>query len=279
MINVARLMDLAAMRLRQLGSTQSLVFVAPPEVHQSILDVCKKRYRDNIDSSHVVHWLLEQTCRANEQLQNLYIAQGMDFCHRMNAQWQNARFLPKKSHTEAYLKVILRSERQTLEQLYGGIENVQPSPLIDFSSPKLKTFIDELSKQRKAVSCNGNIIHSSALEEVEQEREIELQVEEIRQVQNPTHYKPLIFPGLHAAISGFVKTGNLTGGSGYEHVFTALARTGVGQKFKVHRTPSRLFVSAEFMRTVESGLHGPYDDFMASQSPHYFIFPAVLIIC
>ncbi|PQE30562.1 p-loop containing nucleoside triphosphate hydrolase protein [Rutstroemia sp. NJR-2017a WRK4] len=70
--------DLAAMRLRQLGTTQSVCFFAPPEVHRSILDVCKKTPgglvgSSNINSYHVVNWLLEQTCRANEQLQNLYL--------------------------------------------------------------------------------------------------------------------------------------------------------------------------------------------------------------
>ena len=51
------------MRLRQLGTTQSVVFFAPPEVHQSILDCQKKTNHDKIDSSDVVTWLLEQTCK------------------------------------------------------------------------------------------------------------------------------------------------------------------------------------------------------------------------
>src|ERR1700761_3321182 len=117
------------MRLRQLGTTQRVVFFAPPEVHQSILDVCKKRHRDPIDSSHVVSWLLEQTCRANEQLQNLYLAQGTDFCRRTNAQWENANFLIDKGHREAYLKVIQCPELQSLEQLYGGMADAEPSSL------------------------------------------------------------------------------------------------------------------------------------------------------
>jgi hypothetical protein len=48
---------------------------------------------DEVNSSHVVRWLLEQTCRTNEQLQNLYVSQGIDFCNRMNAEWENAAFL------------------------------------------------------------------------------------------------------------------------------------------------------------------------------------------
>ena len=70
------------MRLRQLGTTQSVVWFAPPEVHQSILDVRQKMSGDPITSYDVVHWLLEQTCVQIEQLQPLYISQGNDFCRR-----------------------------------------------------------------------------------------------------------------------------------------------------------------------------------------------------
>jgi hypothetical protein len=255
------------MRLRQLGSTQSVVFFAPPEVQQSILDVCKRRREEVIDSSHVVSWLLEQTCRANEQLQNLYLAQGTDFCRRTNAQWENAKFLTENGHREAYLKVIQHLERQTLEQLYGGMADTQPSSFSNLSSTQLNGFMEELSKQRRAADGNRQAIHSSALEEVEQEREVEFQVEEVRQVQKPTHYKALAFPGLHPAISHFAKTGDLAGEHGYEHAFAALARTDVGQKYNVCCTTSLLFVSAEFMRTIKFGKHSPNDDFLVSLSP------------
>ncbi|KAH0566486.1 hypothetical protein GP486_000104 [Trichoglossum hirsutum] len=261
-ISVYRLTNPAAMRLRQLGSTQSLIFFAPPEVHQSILDVCKMGQGEMIDSSHVVRWLMEQTCRANEQLQNLYVAQGTDFCHRTSAQWENAKFMTDTSHRQAYLKVIQHPERQTLEQLYGGMADTQPSSPAAPPSAHLKDFMVELNEQRNAAKGNGNSIHSSALEEVEQEREVEFEVEEVRQTQKPKHYTALTFPGLHEAILRFVKTGDLTGGSGYEHAFSALARTGIGMKHSVCSTESRLFVSVEFTHTVDFGKQKPNDNFL-----------------
>ena len=260
------------MRLRRLGSTQSVIFFAPPEVHQGILDVCKRSREKIIESSHVISWLLEQTCRGNEQLQNLYLAQGIDFCRRTNAQWENTKFLTDKNHREAYLKVIQHPERQTLEQLYGSMPGTQTSSHTDLSSAELKDFMEELSKQRRVANGNRNVIHSSALEEVEQEREVEFQVEEVRQMQRPTHYKALAFPGLNAAVSHFAKTGDLAGGHGYEHAFAALARTGIGQKYNICRTTSQLFVSAEFMRTIEFRKGSLNDNFLVNPFPIIILF-------
>lgn len=63
----------AAMRLRQLGTTQSIAFIAPSEVHQSIQDVCQKSANDPIDSSDVITWLLDQTCTSNRDLQSIFL--------------------------------------------------------------------------------------------------------------------------------------------------------------------------------------------------------------
>jgi hypothetical protein len=46
-------LKLAAMRLRQLGTSQSVTFFIPPEVHQVIADLRKKSKYDWIDSHDV----------------------------------------------------------------------------------------------------------------------------------------------------------------------------------------------------------------------------------
>ncbi|PQE19066.1 p-loop containing nucleoside triphosphate hydrolase protein [Rutstroemia sp. NJR-2017a BBW] len=244
----------AAMRLRQLGTTQSIYFIAPPEVHQSILDVCEIEHGHTLDSTHVVRWLLEQTCLANEHLQNLYIAQGTDFCRRIDAEWNNVKLLTKKRQREAYLNIIQQPERQTLEQLYGAVVDAQSFSPADVSSATLKVFMAELSKQRLAARGTGDETHSSVLEEVEQEREVEHQVEEVREVQKRVHYKALEFPGLNQVVYEFAVSGKIHDRA-CEHVFEALARTSIGRKYRVWRTTSRLFVCREFMRTID--LIGP----------------------
>jgi hypothetical protein len=253
------------MRLRQLATTQSVCFFAFPETHQSILDVCGMNENDTVNSSHVVRWLLEQTCRMNEQLQNLYISQGADFCNRINAEWENKAFLSDAQDRSAYVKILQHTEQQTLEQLYGGrTEGVNSLSSLATMFPRLQTFKNKLTRLRLSTSNTANTLHSSALEEVEQEREVEFQVEEVREVQKAVHYKAHTFPGLHPAISGFVRTGCLCGNVGYEHIFDAVSKTSLGERFDIVGTESRLFVSTEFMQTIKTDKRGLIDNFLVS---------------
>jgi hypothetical protein len=91
------------MRLRQLGTTQSITFIAPPEVHQSIVDARERHEAKPIDSSDVILWLLSQTCSNNRDLQSLYYAQGTDFCHRMQAEVSHKDFPTDINHRNTYL--------------------------------------------------------------------------------------------------------------------------------------------------------------------------------
>ncbi|KAH6355539.1 hypothetical protein HBI34_227520 [Parastagonospora nodorum] len=253
----------AAMRLRQLATTQSICFFAFPETHHSIVDFCALNENDKVNSSHVVAWLLEQTCRTNEQLQNLYVSQGTDFCNRINAEWENAAFLSNAQERSAYIRVLQHPEQQTLEQLYGRcVKETHGISSQTTMSPQLQTFRHKLRELSLGMSETANTLHSSALEEVEQEREVEFQVEEVREVQKAIHYKAYAFPGLHPAISGFVSTGHLCGHMGYEHVFDAVSRTSVGERLGISSNGSGLFVSAEFMRTIQSNDPGLIDNFL-----------------
>jgi len=255
------------MRLRQLATTQSVCFFAFLETHQSILDICGMNEDDKVDSSHVVGWLLEQPCRTNEQLQNLYVSQGTDFCKRMNSEWENAAFLSDAQDRIAYVEVLQHPEQQTLEQLYGGRteETHGPSsPKIMF--PQLETFKNKLNHLRLSTAKTASIVQCFTLEEVEQEQEVEFQVEEVREVQKALYYEAHAFPGLHPAISGFVSTGRLCGDMGYEHVFDAVSRTSIGERFDIVGTESCLFVSAEFMKTIKTNKGGLIDNFLVSSS-------------
>lgn len=281
------------MRLRALGSTQAVVFFAPPEVHRSIIDTCKIGSGQSVDSSHVVTWLLEQTCHANEQLRGLHVAQGYDFCRRVGAQLRYNDFLEDETHRDKLLSMIRQPERQTLATLYGAkTTTVHPSPPLATSlvlpGGKLEELMLKLSEQKKSGSNTTG--HESVLEEVEQEREVEFQAQEVRQRQDRPNYKALQFPGLHPAISRFVETGKLSGepssgkrkhgkkkrasgsAQGYQHAFSAMASTKIGRMYGVPPAKeSGLFVSSEYMRTVVLRDDGDIDDFLVSENPRLSI--------
>jgi hypothetical protein len=140
------------------------------------------------------------------------------------------------------------------------------------STRQLQAFADQLAQ----TTDNRGAIQTGALEEVEQEREVQVQVEQVRQVQKPLRYKALPFPGLHPIISHFARTGVLEtelasqDASGFEHAFVYVAKTSLGRRFGVRETGSSLFVSKEFGKTVEFRKDGNVaDNFLVVLGPYY----------
>ncbi|KAL4806252.1 hypothetical protein BDV18DRAFT_160319 [Aspergillus unguis] len=256
----------AAMRLRQLGSTQSVMFIAPPEVHQSILDVGGKTSSAALDSSDVVAWLLDQTCTTNRELQPLYFSQGKDHLNRMQAAVHCKKFLTSPQHRRAYLEVLQQPEQQTLEQLYEPTyretTDFSVSPVAATSTGRIAGLIKELQKRRQESQAFESAFSSLALEEVEQEREVAFEVEEEREVQRPRHPKALRFPGLHQSILDFAKGGLLS----HSHILTAaevLETTHIGEKYKIEGSllVPHVYVSEEFTRTIRQKKAGKDDTY------------------
>ncbi|KAL1614319.1 hypothetical protein SLS56_012136 [Neofusicoccum ribis] len=224
------------------------------EVNQSILDHRGGERERHPDSRDVVRWLLEQTCRGIEQLQPLYHSQGIDFCHRFQVSLGLSDRLTNKKHRKAFVKEIRHVENHTLQDMYQprrcgkAVPTVlaQPSQAIAAQLTRLKDLGFGFGNQ--AV----DYVSSTALQEVEQEREVAHEVEAVRKVQKPTNYRALPYDGLHQDIVHFEKTGELRHDqNGYESLADAFRRALFCQQ---------IFVSKEFSRTVE--LKEPDDTFM-----------------
>ncbi|RDA86513.1 hypothetical protein CP532_2003 [Ophiocordyceps camponoti-leonardi (nom. inval.)] len=239
----------AAMRLRQLATSQSVVFCAPPEVYRSVVDLRNKPDGAAIDSLDVVHWLLEQTCQGNDQLQGLFYVQGVDFCRRMSAVLQYPDFLTNPQHRKALLEVLLCRERIKLAELYGHATSewhrISPGMFHGRLGP-MTAQLQILESDVRDLSAGNGI-----MEEVEQEREVEFQVEQVREAQKPQGCKEALdFPGLHPTIEGFARTGVLPNESGVLKATKHMSMSAPGQKFRLTAPDSRLLVSKEFPRTV-----------------------------
>ncbi|KAJ8120310.1 hypothetical protein ONZ43_g2947 [Nemania bipapillata] len=221
----------AAMRLRQLRTTQRIAFYGPPEVEQSIRDFCQLSLLGSIDSSHVVPWLLEQTCRSVEDLQ------GLDF-------------MMKNSQCQKLLNVLKQPERKTLKELYGPVSGRSPASLgNDLAFSQLRSFVDKLTLTSQDQHSR---FQAGALEEVEQEREVEVQVEQVREVQQRRKYAALTFPGVHPEIVRFAQTGRLealqttqTRKPGFIHAFAFVGGTKIGRRL------GRSEEGNNFLRPVE----------------------------
>ncbi|KAH7093546.1 hypothetical protein FB567DRAFT_610082 [Paraphoma chrysanthemicola] len=258
----------AAMRLRLLGKSQSVTFFSPPEVHQSILDIrvaAKARTDVSIDSVDVVRWLLEQSCNAIDQLEPLYFSQSIDYLRRVQAKIEHPRLLQNTHQRHGYLDVVRTKETRSLKQLYGPKFN-QHGPVLDpFAfEPSLRPFVREMVQRRGFFQDDGSIDVSSSLEEVEQEREMEVELECVREVQPPVHFDALAVKKLHPDIEHFALTGQRVKGSeAFLSMFSALGNTALGSKYGVKkpaRSTGRLYVSSQFTKTVS--VPEPNDNFI-----------------
>ncbi len=250
--------ELAAMRLRQLGTTQSVAFLAPPEVFQGILDLRAAHTPDavpsfTITSRDVVCWLLDQSCKANEQMMSLYLSQCRDFCRRIDMLWKHPHYATSKDDLEKVLGVIRQEEQQTLQHMYGPRALSENTVRVPLASRKLQTFAQNVEKMAR----HGKLSYSSALMEVEQEREIVLEVEHMRENQSRVQHVALAFPGPDTAILSFIGTGRLNTQATSTRppllqVFEYVGRTKIGKVYGIEATASRLYVSHEFAHTIDT---------------------------
>lgn len=159
---LTRSTSIAAMRLRQLAISQSIVFFAPPEVHQSILNFRGKTGMSTIDSHDVIIWLLEQTCCSIEQLQPLYISQGLEYCRRRLAAQRNSDAMFQQDQRKAYLKVLEQPEQYSLESLYAPDQKTRSRPVDAKGFPEIADYLEKLNAMKKGLRNTGDTVQALA---------------------------------------------------------------------------------------------------------------------
>lgn len=148
------------MRLRQLAISQSVVFFAPPEVHQSILNYRGKAANGIIDSRDVIGWLLEQTCCSIEQIQPLYISQGLEYCRRRLAAQRYPDASSQLDQRKAYLKVLEQPERYSLENLYAPDQKTKSRPIDAKGFPEIAGYVEKLHAMKTGLRNTGDIVQA-----------------------------------------------------------------------------------------------------------------------
>lgn len=190
-------------------------------------------------------------------MQTLYYAQGTDFCTRAQAALDKSEYLKSPDHRAAYLKALARPESLTLKQLYLPKPLKQSwKPEGSFTTPALGTFMKKLYQVRESFQDTGNAVHASAAQEVEveQEREVAIEAETVREVQKPSHREPEVPLVVHRDIIHFAETGELVSGSvACDQIFVALRNTDLGAVHGINdaATKSNIHVTKDFSRTVK----------------------------
>jgi hypothetical protein len=226
------------------------------------------KYRQNrhLDSSDVIRWLLEQSCNAIEQLEPLHFSQGNDYLRRTQAKLDYPDSQRDAAQRKQYVSVLQCHESTTLKQLYEPKYAQRRKESKTSFVASLQDFATNLKQRRKNFRDRGFAVNSSALEEVEQEREIENEVEDVREVQVPTHFTPWKPSRLHHDIEEFATMGRLPADSdAFEPMFCALQKTALGSSqdfLTAANKASKLFVSTQFSRTVRVPANEPNDNFL-----------------
>ena len=255
----------ACMRLRKLGQGQSLMFVAPPEVHQSIVDITGKHDND-IDGYDVVAWSLEQSCLSIERSQPLRVLQGLNHHHRQKTMTAFAKRYPNLENvaketdaTKGFILAFREKEEQRLNDLYApaSLKSSTMPNILDSSQEDPDPTVQQLLEIWRSVDFS---ISEGASMHEEHEREVAHEVEQETQIQRPPRVNAS-YRSVDPLLREFVRTGSDTILRQFCQADDVVSRTSASCA-----VPSELFrhlrVTTDFTQTVVRPVSGHYDSYL-----------------
>ena len=242
------------------------MFLAPPEVHQNILELTGKP-EDQLNGYDVVAWALEQSCRSIERSQPLRILQGLNhsgrelIMDRFADTYKDLGNLAKEAKSSSELVTAFREkEEQSLNDLYAPAllkTNAVPG-IIELSQNIPEPIVQTLLGMWKDL---GSTASDEALMHEEHEREVAHEVEQETRVERPPKVEaqsPAVDPDLEA----FVTTGSPEDYSRFSRAYNRVMK----QTSVILHRPSdhwaQLRVTKDFARTVKRPRSGYYDDYL-----------------
>ncbi|KAL8989104.1 MAG: hypothetical protein Q9177_001935 [Variospora cf. flavescens] len=243
----------ACMRLRQLGHGQSLMFVAPPEVHQDIVNAASTAELNGLD---VIKWALEQSCLQIQRNQPLRVTQGLHYFERLEIMDEINDCLRTTAQTDGsslptdVISDVVEFEAQSLHDLYAPehMREKDESGLITRSRSNSDKPVQDLLKiwdQIDLRASKGAKIHE------EHEREVAHEVEQETQIERP----PPSTPGTRQAdprLGKFIRSGLSSAVAVFDSVHsTELRYSSAAPHLKgLKEVWKCLHVSRDFGRTV-----------------------------
>lgn len=253
------------MRLRKLAQGQSLLFLAPPEVHQSVTELASKS-EEQLDGYDVVAWALEQSCQSIERSQPLRILQGLSHSQRaatmdnFSKTYQDLEELANDADNSSEVVIAFREkEEQRLNDLYAPAPlkaNVVPG-LIESSQNIPDPIVQDLLGMwgdLDSTATKGASMHE------EHEREVAHEVEQETQFERPPKAKALrrtVDPDLPR----FIKTGSAEDFVRFQLAYHRIVRTASVMLGGLRDPWANLRVTSDFARTVVRPQSGHHDNY------------------
>ncbi|KAL8826770.1 MAG: hypothetical protein Q9191_003594 [Dirinaria sp. TL-2023a] len=245
----------ACMRLRRLAHGQTLLFVAPPEVHNDMLKVTGKGKDAMLNGEDVMTWALEQSCLNIERNQPLQIMQGLAFYRRQQV-------AEEYSAGNTTATSFIETELQSLHHLYAPTSMTDSDSstmsLLKVSAQSTNPAVQALVQKWKVL---GLTAAQNANVEEEQEREIAHEKEQEKENERPSSADALK-PIFDERLKHFITSGSAESLGRFELAVNAIARRSSAAHLIMpsHGLWNDIRVTRGFMYTVKLPVSAAHDD-------------------
>ncbi|KAG8957905.1 hypothetical protein FRC03_009696 [Tulasnella sp. 419] len=237
------------MRMRRLGRTHTVMFLAPPEVDHSIRVAAGVAADDPIRTKDIVLWTMFESC--SEVLHRIpqWAQQGMDYWKREEA-WVEFNRSPDPSSKDL-VEAWLQDEARSLDEMYAPD---QGTPMAYFSR-RLEGCPDILTRYQKWAPSS----FTDTRFQEEQEREVVFEVQTERQVERPATAVPATH-SVHSDLRMLTQTGMFRYNSpAFVPLFSPLPQA----IFEDNSWLSpRLYSTKDFSVTIKSSKYGKSSDYL-----------------
>lgn len=265
----------ACMRMRRLATTHSLVFVAPPDVHRSILN-SSHTSNDVVSSADVLIWSINQTLVQLKKSAIHWVAQGAEHAqreHNLKHYLVNGNLdkdmEPNDPMIKEFMGSMLQPESRSLAELYGYREPDESPVSLKLSKIHgLPTANELLSRWRQLDSSQHEELGLSE----EAEREVSVEVQQQKIVEHPGSVVAKE-PVLRSEVKDFVESGKVNtskfrAGKNLSLLdiypaYAMIERTSAVQhKDTLLWKPKDLYVTRDFVESVDLPTSANIDHFL-----------------
>ena len=240
------------MRMRKLGHGQSVVFIVPPDVEESIAECGVKRESGNPCVSEILTWTIQQTLSMVRRLAPLWATQGLRYL-KVPSTWSSLIEASIAEQREAIAWKLLEEDAKSLELRYSVQTMVESGSEFNLRASLMTSCTKEIDQIRSVLrQFQPRRVNESTLQE-EQERELCPENEQERQIEKPP--PTIALPHhVHPAVRQFAQTAPLDLPSGvFLPAFTVFDRTTVARyNLAPLRYADDLLVTIDFTQSVEA---------------------------